>query len=107
MVQRARELGAEDDLTTELFWRTAQAEVHASRGEFESAFTLLDEAHELIEATDYIVDSAATLIMRAGVEKAAGNPERARAALEEAVALFERKGDLMAAKYGRELLAAP
>jgi class 3 adenylate cyclase/tetratricopeptide (TPR) repeat protein len=106
MVQRARELGAEDDLTTELYWRTAQAEVHASRGEFESAFTLLDEAHELINATDYIVDSAATLMMRAGVEKAAGNRGGARASLEEAVALFERKGDLTAATYAREQVAA-
>jgi hypothetical protein len=43
---------------------------------------------------------------RAGVEKAAGNREGARAALEDAVALFERKGDLTAATYAREQLAA-
>jgi hypothetical protein len=43
---------------------------------------------------------------RASVEKAAGHPDRARAALEKAVALFERKGDLTAAKYGRERLPA-
>jgi class 3 adenylate cyclase/tetratricopeptide (TPR) repeat protein len=104
-VQRARELGAEDDLTTELYWRTAKAEVLASRGEFEDAFALLEEAHALIDATDYIVDSGATLMTRASVEKAAGHPDRARAALEQAVALFERKGDLTAARYGRERLA--
>jgi class 3 adenylate cyclase/tetratricopeptide (TPR) repeat protein len=105
-VQRARELGADDDLTTELYWRTAKAEVLASRGEFEDAFALLEEAHALIDATDYIVDSAAALMTRASVEKAAGHPDRARAALEKAVALFERKGDLTAAKYGRERLPA-
>jgi tetratricopeptide (TPR) repeat protein len=106
MVQRARELGAEDDLTTELYWRTAQAEILAGRGEFENAFTLLDEAHELMDATDYLTDRAAALMTRASVEKAAGNREGARVALEDAVALFERKGDLTAAKYGREQLAA-
>jgi class 3 adenylate cyclase/tetratricopeptide (TPR) repeat protein len=101
----ARELGAEDDFTTELYWRYAQAEVLASRSEFDDARTLLDEADQLLEGTDYISDNAAGLISRSTVEKAAGNREAAMAALQTAMALFESKGDVMAATFTRERLA--
>jgi class 3 adenylate cyclase/tetratricopeptide (TPR) repeat protein len=105
-VQEARRLGAPDDFTTELYWRFGQAEVLASRGEFDEARTLLDQADEQLDGTDYSVDVAAALVSRATVEQAAGNREAARAALEEAVGLMEKKGDVVAAAFARERLAA-
>jgi predicted ATPase/class 3 adenylate cyclase len=104
--RNARELGAEDDFTTELYWRYALAEVLASRGEFEDARVFLDEADEQLDGTDYIADRAAGLISRATVEKEAGNPEAAKHALQAATALLERKGDVTAATFTRERLAA-
>jgi class 3 adenylate cyclase/tetratricopeptide (TPR) repeat protein len=102
----ARQLGAEDDLITHSYWRCAQAEVLASRGEFDEAFRLAQEAQDLIDPSDYITDRAATLMSRAVVEKAADNRDRARSALEEAVALFDDKGDIAGAAHARERLAA-
>jgi tetratricopeptide (TPR) repeat protein len=104
--RNARGLGAEDDFTTELYWRYALAEVLASRGEFDDARRFLDEADEQLEGTDYIADSAAALISRATVENAAGNPEAAKQALQTATALLERKGDVTAATFTRQRLAA-
>jgi class 3 adenylate cyclase/tetratricopeptide (TPR) repeat protein len=101
----ARELGAEDDITTQLYWRCAQAEVLASRGEFDEAFRLAQEAQDVIDATDYTTDRAAALMSRAVVEKAAHNRDRARSALEQAVALFEEKGDVTGAAHSRDLIA--
>jgi len=104
-VQEAQELGAKDDLTTELYWRCAQAEIHASQGEFEEAYRLLQEAHELIDATDYLSDRAVALMSRSAVEKAAGNRDGARNALEQALRLLEKKGDVTAVGRARELLS--
>jgi hypothetical protein len=42
---------------------------------------------------------------RAVVEKAAHNRDRARSALEQAVALFEEKGDVTGAAHSRDLIA--
>jgi tetratricopeptide (TPR) repeat protein len=104
-VQRAQELGAKDDFTTEVYWRFAQAEIHASKGEFEIAFRLLDAADAWIDGTDYLADIAFARTSRATVEQAAGNPDRARSALEEAIALLEKKGDVSAADHARERMA--
>jgi class 3 adenylate cyclase/tetratricopeptide (TPR) repeat protein len=103
-VDEARMLGAEDDLTTAMYWRCAQAEVLASRGELDEALRLMQQAEELIDATDYLVDSAAERVSRATVQAAAGNDESARFALEEAVGLLETKGHVSAASYVRSRL---
>jgi tetratricopeptide (TPR) repeat protein len=104
--REAREFGASDDLTTQLYLRCAEAEILASRREFEEAFRLLEEADDLMDGTDFLVDTAAGLMSRATVEKAAGNRDRARSALEQAVALLEKKGDIAAAAHVRELIDA-
>jgi tetratricopeptide (TPR) repeat protein len=103
--KEARELGAEDDLTTQVYWRMAQAEVLASRGELEEAYRFVQDARAVIEPTDFITDRAAALVSEAEVERAADNRERARAALEQAVALFEEKGDVTGAAHARDLIA--
>jgi tetratricopeptide (TPR) repeat protein len=105
-VQEARAIGAEDDVTTALYWRCAQAEVLASRGELEEAFRLVDEVQARIDATDYTGDSAAALMSRAVLEETAGARDRARAALELAAELLEQKGDVVGVDGVRRRLAA-
>jgi class 3 adenylate cyclase/tetratricopeptide (TPR) repeat protein len=104
--QEARELGADDDRSTQLYWRCAQAEVLASRGDIDEALQLVQEAQEVIEGTDLTIDRAAALLSRAFVEKAAGTHDRARIALDQALGLFEEKGDVTAAAHTRGLLDA-
>jgi class 3 adenylate cyclase/tetratricopeptide (TPR) repeat protein len=101
----ARVLGAEDDLMTEALWRCAQAEVLASRGELQEALGLMDEAQSRIDATDYVVNNALALMSRAAVERAAGNRDRARAALERAIELLEQKGAIAGVAGIRSRLA--
>ena len=105
-VQEARELGAEDDLTTQIYWRCAQAEVHANRGELSEAFRLLDEVQNQLDPTDFADDRAAALMSRAVVERAAGDRDRARITLERALDLLEQKGDVTGAAGVRDRLAA-
>ena len=104
-VEQARELGGEDDLTTEVYWRCGRAEVLASREEFEEASRLLDEAHALIAPTDYFLDTTTVFLSRAVVAGAKGDEDEARAALERALELFELKGDVSAAEHTRVRLA--
>jgi hypothetical protein len=59
-----------------------------------------------MDGTDFLVDTAAGLMSRATVEKAAGNRDRERTALEQAVALLEKKGDVAATAHVRELIDA-
>jgi class 3 adenylate cyclase/tetratricopeptide (TPR) repeat protein len=105
-VQEARALGAQDDLTTQQYWRCAQAEILASRGEIDEARKLVQEVQDLIDATDYIGDRAAALVTQAVVERAAGNRDGECAALEQAIGLFDQKGDVTAAAHMRELISA-
>jgi class 3 adenylate cyclase/tetratricopeptide (TPR) repeat protein len=102
--QEARELGAADDLTTQLFWRCGQAEVLASRGEIEQARQLIQEGQVLIDGTDSTDDRAVALLSRAAVEKAADNRDGARTALDQAIGLFEAKGDIAGVGYARRLI---
>jgi class 3 adenylate cyclase/tetratricopeptide (TPR) repeat protein len=105
-VQEARELGADDDFTTQTYWRCARAEILASRGEIDEARRLMHEAQAIVDSTDYTDDTAAALLSRAVVENAARNPDGAGDALQQALGLFEKKGDVMAAAHTRKLLDA-
>jgi class 3 adenylate cyclase len=101
----AEELGAPDDLTTQTLRRAALAEVLASRGDFDQAQALTFEARALLDGTDHASDRVLVLISDAIVLKAAGEAEKARAALAEARELSERK-ELVAALPHLEQLAA-
>jgi len=101
----ARELGARDDLTTQLCSRCAEAEILASRGAIDEALLVIQAAQDLIDPTDYVTDRAAALRSRAKVEKAAGNNDQARATLTRAIELFEQKGNTSAAAHTRTLIA--
>jgi tetratricopeptide (TPR) repeat protein len=92
----AAELAAPDDLTTGTIRRAVLAEVLLTRGELREAETLTDEALALLEGTDFVSDRVLVLMSRTAVLEAAGKPERARAALAEALHLC----------VGKELVSA-
>jgi class 3 adenylate cyclase/tetratricopeptide (TPR) repeat protein len=97
LASRSRELSADDDFASQSSWRMAQARVLADRGAFEDALRLADEAVEISERTDYLVWQGDGHEVRGQVLEAAGRGEDAGAAFEEALARYERKGNVVAA----------
>jgi class 3 adenylate cyclase/tetratricopeptide (TPR) repeat protein len=95
--QLSEELGASDDYGNEVAWRVLRAKVRAARGELEQAETLAREAVDIAARTDYVESHAAALLDLAEVLRTAGETVEARKAAEEALALYERKGNRVGA----------
>ncbi|HEX6399889.1 MAG TPA: hypothetical protein VF108_05400, partial [Actinomycetota bacterium] len=94
----------EDDFASQGEWRTAEARVLADRGMVDDALRLADEAIEITDATDYLDRRGECHAVRGLVLEVAGRGDDARAAHEEALALFERKGNVVAAARVRKRL---
>ena len=101
---RADELGASDDVITQMLWRQVQAKVLARRGEHAEAEQLAREAVARGEETDMLDAQGNTYADLAEVLALAGKPAAA-AALEQALDRFERKGNLVSAERTRPRLA--
>ena len=102
----AEELAAEDDVISQVFWRSVRAKVLAQRGRAEEALPLAEQAVELIRGTDSPVTLARTLVDLAEVQSLAERPDEAREALTEAAALLERKENVVGAQRVAERLEA-
>jgi tetratricopeptide (TPR) repeat protein len=104
MVERSRSLTADDDFASQAEWRMGLAEVLAHRGQAEEALPLVDEAVEIVEATDYLEMEADAHETRALVLEALGRTDEARAELETARVQYGRKGSVPAvARVDRRL----
>jgi class 3 adenylate cyclase/tetratricopeptide (TPR) repeat protein len=90
-----------EDVDAHVGWRRVRAEVLARRGDVEEAERLAREAIELAAPTDYTEDHALAYAALAKVLQLAKRPDEAAAALEEAIRLFEEKGDLASAARAR------
>jgi len=86
-----------------MLWRQVRGKVLARRGEFEEAEGLGREAVALAEQTDMIDQHADVLMDLAEVLELAS--KASCAALEQALALYERKGNLVMAERARARLA--
>jgi class 3 adenylate cyclase len=93
--ERGRSLGADDDIATQNHWRRVEAKVLARRGEAEPAQQLASEALALVEATDMLDARADTVVDLAQVLNLAGHRKEAAEAFSRAIALFERKENLV------------
>jgi class 3 adenylate cyclase/tetratricopeptide (TPR) repeat protein len=98
--QRAESISAPDDLDAQVKWRTARASALAARGERPEAERLAREAVDLAAASDTVILHADSLSCLAEVLDAAQAPGEALPLVEQAVELYEAKGDLVsAARY--------
>jgi tetratricopeptide (TPR) repeat protein len=105
LARRGRELGDEQDVLTQAFWRQTQALVHSARGEHARAEQLAREAVTFtyrIEMPWYEGDALAD---RAEVLLAAGRRNEAVAQLEQALDRYEQKGIVPLARRTRARLA--
>jgi tetratricopeptide (TPR) repeat protein len=101
---RAVELGGSDDAATQMLWRQVKARVLARRGDRVAAERLAREAVAIAEGTDKTDWCATAHADLAEVLELTGRPEQAAAALERALALYERKGNLVLAERTRSRL---
>jgi tetratricopeptide (TPR) repeat protein len=86
-------------------WRATQARVLALRGDVLEAERLARDAVALVAPTDFLDLHADMELALAEVLWTGGQPEGAGAALEEALRLYQRKGNIAAMVRARELIS--
>src|SRR5215204_1465214 len=101
----AEELAAEEDVVSQALWRTVRARVLARRGEDGPARRLAHEAVELLKPTGELVLQAEALLDLAAVLELSADGAAARRPLSDALALFERKGDVVSAASTRDRIS--
>jgi class 3 adenylate cyclase/tetratricopeptide (TPR) repeat protein len=101
----SRSAGASDDVVTQCGWRGVQARILAARGELPEAEALAREAHALADPSEYESEKGEVALDLAEVLAASGRIREAADALEEALALFEGKENLVMADRARARLA--
>ena len=107
LARQGHELGDENDPVTQSVWRRVAALVAAHRGETAEAEHLAREAVTHAQKTDSPWGQADALSDLATVtQPPAGADEDARATLQEALELYERKQIIPLARRTRERLAA-
>jgi tetratricopeptide (TPR) repeat protein len=102
--EAAEEMAADDDVASQALWRLGRARLLV-RADATAACGLAEEAVELLRATDARVTQADALTDLAAVWAQAGRADDAAAALAEALALHEEKGNRAAAASTRALMA--
>jgi tetratricopeptide (TPR) repeat protein len=105
LIAEAASLAAPDDFATRVEIDRASVIVASARGDHERALAAIDDAIEALGPTDYLSYRAEALRLRGEVLVAAGRAAEATASFGEAMALFERKGDVATIRRLRERLA--
>ena len=105
-VDRAVELGASEDAFTQIIWRQVKAKLLARAGDLTEGERLVREAVAISEDTDFLNGQADANVDLAEVLELADRRDEAAIALEQAVALYERKGNNVSAQRTRAALIA-
>jgi tetratricopeptide (TPR) repeat protein len=105
LAEQGRQLSAEDDAMTQVYWRQAAALVRANRGDHADAERLAREAVDLAWQTDSPLFQADALYDLGEILEAAGRHEEAAASLRDALAVYEAKGVIPLARRTRARLA--
>ncbi len=91
----AEELTGEDDVMSQVLWRSARAKIAGRGGRTDEALAFAADAVARARETDGPVTLADALADEAEVLALAGHPEEAGARLTEAHGLYRRKGDVV------------
>jgi tetratricopeptide (TPR) repeat protein len=102
----ARQLGAEEDYITQVLAHMADAQIALVEGDFDAADTSSRLALDVANTTDDITAQADALVLQAEVRHAAGRRDEADSSLQEALALYERKGNVVGAAKARRTIEA-
>ena len=93
-----------NDVHSQILWRSVRAKTLARRQQFDVARALANEAVALAETGDFLLAHADALMDLAEVLSLEGDSGAATSAIEEAVGLYERKGNIIAAAHARDEL---
>jgi class 3 adenylate cyclase/tetratricopeptide (TPR) repeat protein len=111
LAEVCREKASPHDVGAQYQWRSIQARLLAAEGRIAEAEALAQESVRLIRTTDQPDVQGQALAGLAEVLEAAGRRADAAASLQDAVALFEVKGNAVAAAWARQeverMTAAP
>ena len=105
--RQAEELADADDVSSQVFWRTARGRILARSGRATEGETLAREAVALARGTVDIALLAGALTDLAEVIALAGRQDEAGPPLREALAFYERKEDATSVARVRRLLGEP
>jgi predicted ATPase len=100
----SEETAARDDYASQILWRTARAKEFARQGRVIEAERVAREAVTLAEGTDDINMHADALMALAEVLRLANRSSEAAAVIQEALNLYEQKGNVVSAGKARALL---
>lgn len=90
------EAADEEDIYSQIAYRSVRAKIRARAGRFAEAEELAREAVRLSEEADFPHIHATSLVDLGEVLKLAGQPAEAISALQSALRLYERKGNIVA-----------
>ena len=100
----AEELADPDDVGSQVYWRITRSGLLVA-ADPAAARALADEAVGMADGSTGLIIWADALRGRADVLDALGEPDAARRDLEQAAALYERKGDVVSTRDTRGRLA--
>jgi class 3 adenylate cyclase len=104
--EESERLAEPNDLVTQILWRGVRARVLAAHGRFDEAESLARKCLALVEPTDLVSFHADALLDLATVLEATGRSAETSEALADALALYEKKGNVVAANDLRARLDA-
>jgi tetratricopeptide (TPR) repeat protein len=104
--RRSERAASPEDVLSQAMWRSTLAKVLARRGDADHAMQLAAEAVELARRSDGLPPLGDCLLGRGEVLHLLGRLDEARVVLEEALAVYERKGIVPSIERTRTLLAA-
>jgi len=107
LTRECEEAARPNDVLANILWRATRAQVLARRGEVGAAEALACEAVAFSAKSDFIDAHGDALMDLAEVRRLAGRADDARPALEQALQLYEQKGNLVSAAKARALLGEP
>jgi class 3 adenylate cyclase/tetratricopeptide (TPR) repeat protein len=105
LTRTAESLAAEDDVDAQVRWRSVRAPILARAGEHEEAEALARAALDMARKTEMPMLQADALIDLATVLHQAKKTSEAEATLEQALALYDAKGDVVSAARASALRA--
>jgi ATP/maltotriose-dependent transcriptional regulator MalT len=104
--RESEEAARPNDVYASMLWRATRAQVLARKGEFGAAEALAREVVAFAAESDFLDAHGDMLMALAEVLGVAARPLEAATALEQAVQLYEQKGNVVSAARARSQLEA-
>ncbi len=105
LTQEAEDASLSGDMDAQISWRRVRSKIFAGQGHLADGLRLATEAADLARRTDYLDMRGTACLDLADVLRQAGQSDRAIPVLQEAIEMFELKGNVVMAARARASLA--